>query len=128
MTIIDVALPVILIGLKFVFRVFGHKASTWTEIVQAAIMLPVDMLFLSYSFCAAVAMARPDHAETFGFKGTMVGTLSIVIITFFVVFLCRESESRYVREGNNKSILFFSGAFFLSVFSVIVSIALVGSL
>jgi hypothetical protein len=126
MTVVDVALPVTLIILKFLFRLFGHKASTWTEIVQAAIMLPIDMLFLAFSFCAAVAVAKGDSIA--GSKWSMIGTLWLVIMTFIVVYCCRESEQRYIRDMGGASLSLFMVSFFISAFTVIGSVALVGSL
>ena len=127
MTIVDVALPLTLIAVKFAFRVFGHKASTWTEIVQAGIMLPLDMLFLSYSFCAAVAVAHNPASPEIGFKWTMIGTLWLVLVTFFVIWFCRLSEQHYIRENNAISALFFTASFLIANVTVIASVALVGS-
>lgn len=129
MVLADFLFPVTILVLKFFFKVAVHKESTTTQFVQAALLIPTDMMFLCYSFCAAAAVAaqRRDQA-LFDTRWLIIGVVWLIILSVVVTISCLESVKSYNREGDNKSLGLFCIGFFLSSICLSISTLLVGSL
>lgn len=84
---LDILLPIALLFLYFVFKLFIGRDVGSTDVILALCELPVDIIFLTLTFLSAFIILRPEHSG----EGLLFLVLCL-IIAFGIVFARRKSE------------------------------------
>jgi hypothetical protein len=103
----DYILPASVICLKFVFKlVIGHEVKK-VDIAKALIVFPIDIVFLSFSFGAAVLYSI--HAKSPAMptvKEAVLFTICCCLAAAFVALLCKISGKAFESDNNLVAIAF----------------------
>jgi hypothetical protein len=86
-------LPVAIILLKFVFKLFIDRQVDWPEIIMGLLAVPFDIAFLVSTFLTALIVLDTGHID----EGLGFLVISFVIAVFAVV-LWRRSERSFERD------------------------------
>jgi hypothetical protein len=89
----DIALPAILLLLKFALRTFLDREVSAADGAVAMIALPVDIVFFSASLLAAYIIIRPDHLVAgLGYL------LACLLLAIFTIIIWRRNDRWFVQD------------------------------
>lgn len=99
MNYLEIILPLTLLILSFVYKLFIDQSIDIPIAIKSLCELPVDMIFLSISFLLAFTISDNENRD----EG-LVYWVIFIIIASVVVFLWRRSVKSY-DNGKNKTFL-----------------------
>jgi hypothetical protein len=89
----DIAFPGFVMLLKLVSKLFIEREVTIMDTLKAMIVFPIDIIFLAFSFGAAILYATP--AQLIG-PGSLKKMLAIVVactvVAVLITALCRKGD------------------------------------
>jgi hypothetical protein len=116
---LEVWLPITLLALKFLLKLFVDQTATAPILAQATYSLPVDIVFIAASFGAAFTLASPNNTG----RG-LIHVLVFIVAAVIVVVLWRRCSYLFDRSRYVLSATIFVLNTGLSSATLVVSIAL----
>lgn len=113
------SLPIILLIITFLLKLTVNRKVDRFSFINALCELPVDILFLAFSFCLAFTVSTPNNLDT----GIIYSLVSLVIL-IIVISLWRIVESLLSSKKIMIMALLLSLNFMLSISSLAYSISL----
>ncbi|MCU0093823.1 hypothetical protein N8H72_27890 [Pseudomonas koreensis] len=90
MKFIELAMPVILIGLAFLLKLLIDRTVTIPDTISSILDLPADIAFFSLSVIFSFTIAKPENRDD-----GLVYFVGFIVISLLVIFLWRRSLSTF---------------------------------
>lgn len=126
----DFLFPGILLAMKFCFRVAVHREFNRVEFCRTGLLFPIDMIFLAFTFCAAVLvnLQRNDDHQIADIKLLFAIFCGLVTATILTIILARDAEKEFGLGKNLSCLVKFCISLAVSTTSLIGSTILVRSI
>lgn len=118
----DIAFPGIVMLLKLVSRLFVEREVSFMDAMKALVLFPIDIMFLAFSFGAAILYATPPEAIQVGSIRTMFSFLiGCTIIAILITAFCRKSDKALDQKKFGWTIGFSAVTYMVSIIVLIQS-------
>ena len=89
----DIAFPGIVMLLKLVSKLFVEREVSVMDAAKALVAFPVDIVFLAFSFGAAILYATPPETIKVGNIKTMFSFMAgCIVIAIVITAFCRKGD------------------------------------
>ncbi len=120
MTLLEVIMPVLVLGLSFMLKLFIDRSTTAPDAIVSTLELPVDIIFLSISLIVGFIIAPSGDA-----KSGLAWFAFYIFAAIFIVFLWRRSIKSF-DSGSQKTVICLAGVnYFLAITALVNSIRLI---
>jgi uncharacterized membrane protein YczE len=120
MVYLDYILPIALLVLAFLLKLFVDRSASLPVVIAAAFELPVDVAFLSMSFVVAYTLYSPGNVEP-----GLTRLLIYLIVTIFIIVGWRRAETLFERDRHWPSAFIFVACITASVLGLAITISLI---
>ncbi len=120
MSALEIFLPAIVLLLSFLMKLFVDRTATIPLAIETTYDLPIDIVFLGLTFCAAFAITNPDHIG----PGLVHFSIYICIAVVSIV-LSRRSNKLFDESQIGASVIAFLLNFTIAAIALVESIELV---
>jgi len=115
---IEIALPGVLLFVKFLLKLFVDRSATLPDFISATLALPVDIVFLSASLLAGYIITSSPGSIKVG----LILFLCCIGLSLLIVFIWRRSDQLFTTDRYKTAaaccILNFSAACATLIFSL----------
>lgn len=120
MTSLEITMPVVLLGLSFMLKLFIDRSTTAPDAIVSTLELPVDITFLSISLIVGYTIAPSGDS-----KAGLAWFAFYMFAAIFIVFLWRRSIKNF-DSGSQKTVILLAGVnYFLAITALVNSVSLI---
>lgn len=120
--IIDYAFPASIILLKFIFKTVIGQTITRYELAKTAMVFPVDIAFLGFSFGSAVLYSNQNQGSVSSFaKLVLMFAILCIAGAAAIMAMCKKSDEYFTKGLRTKAFWTSVSCYAASVTCVVIS-------